>query len=201
MMGVMARIMFETLEDVRRDWLGRMARAPRDRKCAMDTPVVVSAPADARVMVLRAFDQAGSTLRFHTDARSPKVAAIAADPRMAVLFYDKSAKIQIRVRGTGRVETAGPIADEAWAKGTNFARRCYLGEGPGSVSDVPTSGLPPEFEGAEPDEEQLIPARENFAVLLIDVAEVDWLYLAHTGHIRAQFIRAGEGWGGRWVTP
>jgi pyridoxamine 5'-phosphate oxidase len=197
----MAQGMFETLDEVRRDWLGRLARAPRDRKCAMHTPVVVSAPADARVMVLRAFDQASSTLRLHTDARSPKVAAIADDPRMAVLFYDKSAKIQIRARGLGRIETSGPVADAAWANGTNFARRCYLGEGPGSISQVPTSGLPPEFEGAEPDDAQLIPARANFAVLLIAVQEVDWLYLAHTGHIRAQFTRAGEGWDGRWVTP
>ncbi|MFL0672399.1 MAG: hypothetical protein ACJLS3_13550 [Erythrobacter sp.] len=47
----------------------------------------------------------------------------------------------------------------------------------------------------------MIPARANFAVLLIAVQEVDWLYLAHTGHIRAQFTRAGEGWDGRWVTP
>jgi pyridoxamine 5'-phosphate oxidase len=193
--------MFETLEEVRRDWLGRLARAPRDRKCAMHTPVVVSAPADARVMVLRAFDQEGAMLRFHTDARSPKVAAISADPRMAVLFYDKSAKIQIRVQGAGRIESDGPIADAAWASSHNFARRCYLGEGPGSVSDVPTSGLPPEFEGVEPDDEQLVPARGNFAVLLIDVEKVDWLYLAHTGHIRTQFTRAGEEWEGRWVTP
>ena len=195
--------MFETLDEVRRDWLGRLARAPRDRKCAMHTPVVVSAPADARVMVLRAFDQNEARLRFHTDARSPKVSAVGDDPRMAVLFYDKSAKIQIRVRGIGRVETSGPVADAAWAAGTNFARRCYLGDGPGSLSEVPTSGLPPEFEGIEPDDAQLIPARANFAVLLIDVAEVDWLYLAHTGHVRAQFTRAGEGaeWTGRWVSP
>lgn len=197
----MAAGMFETLHDVRRDWLGRLARAPRDRKCAMHTPVVVSAPADARVMVLRAFDQAEARLRFHTDVRSPKVAAIAADPRMAVLFYDKSAKVQIRLRGAGRVERNGPVADAAWAAGTNFARRCYLGDGPGSVSEVPTSGLPPEFAGVEPDDAQLIPARENFAVLLIDVLEVDWLYLAHTGHLRARFTRAGEGWEGSWVTP
>ncbi|MEA1618085.1 pyridoxamine 5'-phosphate oxidase family protein [Erythrobacter sp. T5W1-R] len=193
--------MFETLDEVRRDWLGRLARAPRDRKCPMHTPVVVSAPADARVMVLRAFDQATGVLRFHTDTRSPKVAAIADDPRMAVLLYDKSAKIQIRLRGTGRVETDGPIADAAWAAGTNFARRCYLGDGPGSLADGPTSGLPPEFEGAEPDDAQLVPARPNFAVLLIELAEVDWLYLAHTGHMRAQFTRGGESWEGRWVTP
>jgi pyridoxamine 5'-phosphate oxidase len=193
--------MVETLEDVRRDWLGRLARSPRDRKSPLHAPVVVSAPADARVMVLRAFDQASAVLRFHTDSRSPKVAAIAADPRMAALFYDKSAKIQIRVRGMGRIESGGPVADAAWASSHNFARRCYLGDGPGSYSDVPTSGLPPEFEGVEPDDEQLVPARENFAVLLIEVQEVDWLYLAHTGHVRAQFTRAGDSWEGRWVTP
>ncbi len=193
--------MFDNLDEVRRDWLGRLARAPRDRKSPLHAPVVVTAPADARVMVLRAFDQASGVLRFHTDRRSPKVAAIAADPRMAVLFYDKSAKIQIRVRGEGRIEASGPVADAAWEAGTNFARRCYLGAGPGSVSQVPTSGLPPEVEGVEPDDAQLIPARENFAVLLIALAEVDWLYLAHTGHVRAQFTRAGEGWEGRWVTP
>lgn len=194
--------MFDNLDEVRRDWLGRLARAPRDRKSPLHAPVVVSAPADARVMVLRAFDQANAVLRFHTDARSPKVAAIADDPRMAVLFYDKSAKIQLRVRGPGRIETSGAAADAAWAAGTNFARRCYLGEGPGTQADGPTSGLPPEFEGVEPDDAQLVPARENFAVLLIDLAEVDWLYLAHTGHVRAQFTRTGEeGWAGRWVTP
>lgn len=151
--------------------------------------------------MLRAFDQKSAVLRFHTDARSPKVTAIVADARMAALFYDKSAKVQIRARGIGRVETRGPAADSAWTAGTNFARRCYLGEGPGTLAQGPTSGLPAEFEGAEPDDEQLVPARENFALLLIDIKEIDWLYLAHTGHVRAQFMREGDEWQGRWVTP
>ena len=31
---------------------------------------------------------------------------------------------------------------------------------------------------------------------------LDWLYLAHTGHVRAQFARAATGdWEGRWVSP
>ncbi|MGY6552568.1 MAG: pyridoxamine 5'-phosphate oxidase family protein [Erythrobacter sp.] len=193
--------MFEQLEDVRRDCFGRLARAPRDRKSPMHAPVVVTANVDARVMVLRAFDLSVACLRFHTDARSPKVAEIAADPRIAVLFYDKSAKIQIRARGTARIETSGPVADQAWASGTNFARRCYLGAGPGMVADGPTSGLPPEFEGVEPDDEQLIPARDNFAVLLVELLEIDWLYLAHTGHVRAQFTRDNDAWSGRWISP
>jgi 3-hydroxyisobutyrate dehydrogenase len=103
----------------------------------------------------------------------------------------------------GEVLTTGKLVDNAWAASTNFARRCYLGDGPGAASDRPTSGLPAEFEGAEPDDAQLIPARENFALLMITITDLDWLYLAHTGHVRAQFSRRDEeaDWQGRWVAP
>ncbi|MEE4316914.1 pyridoxamine 5'-phosphate oxidase family protein [Erythrobacter dokdonensis] len=193
--------MFEQLDEIRQDCANRLIRAARDRKSPMHTPVIVTADVDARVMVLRAFDMALWRLRLHTDTRAPKARAIAADPRVAAVFYDKGAKIQLRVRGTARIESEGVEADAAWAASTNFARRCYLGDGPGALSQKATSGLPPEFEGVEPDDAQLLPARENFAVLLIDIVELDWLYLAHTGHLRAQFSRAGEDWEGRWVAP
>ncbi len=194
--------MFETLDDVLIDCRNRLIRAPRDRKSPMHTPVIVTGDVDARVMVLRAFDAQGWALRLHTDARAPKAQVICADPRTAALFYDKGAKIQIRARGTGAVLRDGAEVDAAWAASTNFARRCYLGEGPGAQADAPTSGLPPEFEGMEPDDAQLIPARDNFALLKITLTAFDWLYLAHTGHVRAQFARgeAGE-WTGRWVSP
>lgn len=193
--------MFDTLDACLTDCRDRLIRAPRDRKSPLHTPVIVTGDVDARVMVLRAFDSAAWSLRFHTDARSPKAKVIAADPRVVVLFYDKGAKIQIRARGEGQILTTGPQVDTAWAASTNFARRCYLGDGPGTLSDVPTSGLPPEFEGTEPDDVQIIPARENFALLMITLTKLDWLYLAHTGHVRAQFARADDGWQGRWVAP
>ncbi len=196
-----AALMFETLDDVRREVAGRLARAAKDRKSPMHVPTVVTSDVDARVMVLREFDQNAWTLRFHTDTRAPKVAQIEGDPRMAVLFYDKSAKVQIRVRGKGRVLRDAEVTDTAWANSDNFARRCYLGEGPGALSDVPTTGLPPEFQGPEPTDEQLVPARPNFAVLLVELEECDWLYLAHTGHMRAQFSRGDGDWQGRWVSP
>ena len=197
--------MFDSHDACLIDCRDRLIRAPRDRKSPLHTPVIVTADVDARVMVLRAFDAAEWTLRLHTDSRAPKAAAIGADPRIAVLFYDKGAKIQIRARGTGAILRDGAEVDAAWQASTRFARRCYLGEGPGAVSDTPTSGLPPEFEGAEPDEAQLVPARENFALLKITLTALDWLYLAHTGHVRAQFSRIQEAgalrWEGRWVSP
>lgn len=194
--------MFETLDACLTDCRDRLIRAPRDRKSPLHTPVIVTGDVDARVMVLRAFDATAWRLRLHTDTRAPKAGVIDADPRLAVLFYDKGAKIQIRARGQAAVIAQGPEVDAAWAASTNFARRCYLGEGPGAASDIPTSGLPPEFEGVEPDDAQLIPARENFALLAITLTALDWLYLAHTGHVRAQFARSEAGtWEGRWVSP
>ena len=57
--------------------------------------------------------------------------------------------------------------------------------------------MPERFEGVEPSDEELEPARVNFAVLLLTVEEADWFYLSNDGHVRAQFLR-GEG---RWVAP
>ncbi len=122
---------------------------------------------------------------------------------MAVLFYDRSAKVQIRVRGIGEVLREGPLVEAAWQESDNFARRCYLGEGPGALADAPTSGLPSEFEGIEPSDEQIIPARPNFAIVRVELRELDWFYLAHTGHIRAQFERgeSAQDWRGIWAAP
>ncbi len=193
--------MLMSLTDIRRDIGDRLTTAASDRKVPMHAPVVVTGDVDARIMVLRAFDSNAWTLRFHTDTRAPKVAAIDADPRMAVLFYDKAAKLQIRVRGHGAVLRNGAEADAAWQASANFARRCYLGDGPGAVSDQPTSGLPAAFEGVEPTDEQTIPARPNFGIVKIRLETLDWFYLKHTGHVRAQFDRDGDEWQGRWLSP
>ena len=190
---------FEDFPSIASDIAARLGQAASDRRAAMHTPVVATADADARVMVLRAYDPATHTLRFHTDIRSPKCAIIGEGAPVGVLFYDREAKLQVRCRGRGWIERDTPLVDEAWANSTNFARRCYLGEGPGAVSGTPTSGLPAQFEGTEPSDEDLVPAREYFAVLLVELEEADWFSLAHTGHRRAIIqLASGEG---RWVSP
>ena len=193
--------MFDDFEAIRSDIIQRLHDAAGNRRSAMHTPVVGTADADMRVMVLRAFDERTWTLRFHTDARAPKVDVVGIGAPAGVLFYDRDAKIQIRVRGMGRIETATEAADAAWDEATNFAKRCYLGAGPGSVSDAPSSGLPTELEGMQPTDEQLVPARPNFAVLLVRMTRMDWFYLANSGHRRALFERDGDDWQPRWITP
>ncbi len=191
-----------SLDEIRDDIAKRLKRGANDWRDHLHAPVVATADADARVMVLRGFDTDSWTLRFHTDARAPKCGLIGDGAPIGVLFYDKQAKLQIRVRGEGRIERDTPLVDQAWEESTNFARRCYLGEGPGTATDGPASGLPAAFEGVEPDDAQLIPARANFAILLVTLRQLDWFSLAHTGHKRAQFSCDDSGeWKGRWVTP
>lgn len=194
--------MFETLDQIEADIRKSLAEAVSNRRSPMHTPVVGTADADVRMMVLRAWDPQAGTLRLHTDSRSPKVARIGKGAPVGLLFHDPDAKIQIRARGQGRILTQGELVEQAWAASSEYARRCYLAiAAPGSPADAPTSGLPAEVEGIRPSEEQLLPARENFALLLVEVTEFDWLHLAHDGHRRAQFRRDGAGWQGCWVVP
>ena len=207
MLGVAKGTMELTIDMVAQDIKTRLIEGGQKRKSALHTLVVGTSDTDMRVMVLREFDPATGTLRFHTDLRSPKVAVIASDPQMSVLAYDSEAKVQIRMRGKGRIECNGPIADKAWGESTPFAKRCYAAESaPSSASAEPVSGLPEWIEGITPTEEQVAQARENFAVLLVSVSEFDWLYLANSGHRRAKIVvGAGSGDGvsasSGWLVP
>lgn len=193
-----------TLDDVLNDIAERLQRAARDRRSAMHMPVVGTGDGDLRMMVLRACDPDFAQVRFHTDARSHKVEVIGPGAPVGLLAFDPEAKVQIRARGTGRIETSGELVDAAWAQADAYARRCYLAEaGPGAPIARLASGLPAAVEGIRPSEEQLVPARENFAVLLVTLTSLDWLYLAHNGHRRARFSRGepGQPWQETWVIP
>jgi pyridoxamine 5'-phosphate oxidase len=184
-----------------------LVRGGADRRSPLHTPSVVSIDADgapdARIMVLRKADPAASTLRFHTDARSPKCDALNGQ-RIAVLGYHPGQAVQLRLNGRAEVLTEGEEVDSAWARSTPFARRCYLAQHPpGTPLRGPGSGLPEALEGLKPSEEQLIPARAHFALLVMTVDSIDWLHLAQGGHRRVLFMRDGaeSGWVAEWVVP
>ena len=176
-----------------------------DRRSPAHTPVVATIDAKGdpsqRVMILRDFDAHGRRLRFHTDRRSGKISQ---DGPASLLFYDPDAKIQLRLSGLARIETDGAECDAAGTRPTLFARRCYMADaGPGEASHLPTSGLPRWIEGKQPDEDQIAPARANFALLLFEFDRMEWLYLANQGHRRAswQWDEAHEEWKGSWLVP
>jgi len=180
----------------------RLAQAVRDRRAAMRTPVVVTADGDARMMVLRAADADLAALRFHTDIRSPKLEALAADPRLSVVAYDPQARVQIRLGGDALVQATGALADAAWAATPPISRRCYLAEtGPGGVLPAPGAALPVHLRERRPTLAETEPGRAHFAVIVLRAQWLDWLHLSHDGGLRARFTRTDAGWQGAWIAP
>lgn len=197
------------MDDQQSEILGQiwqlLSRGAVDRRSPLHTPTVASITPDgrpdARVMVLRKAEQTPARLRFHTDARSPKCAALDGQ-HVTVLGYDAPHAIQLRIHGYGVVQTQGHEADAAWAASSLFARRCYLAQDPpGTSLAAPGSNLPPEIEGQQPTEAQITPARPNFALLIVRVLSIDWLHLANTGHRRARFTRSAADWSAEWLAP
>ncbi len=197
-----AMTLADNLDDITADLWVRLADAAASGKSAWHTPAVGTADGDLRVMVLRQTDPAAASLRFHTDARSPKAALIGGGAPVSLLFYDAAAKLQLRCTGIGQVSSTGAAADAAWAASAPSSRRGYLATlAPGTTSKTPTSGLPAAVEGRVPTLAESEAGRANFAVLTVTLSRIDWLHLAHDGHRRALFERDGDGWAGRWLVP
>jgi pyridoxine/pyridoxamine 5'-phosphate oxidase len=179
-----------------------------DRHSPAHTPTVgtvdeTGAP-QLRIMILRDASRDARTLRFHTDLRSMKAAQVRNNGATSVLFYDMSAKLQIRMSGQTQLLSMGDVADTAWSNSTPFARRCYMAEAaPGLPIAGPSSGLPEWIQGMKPDEAQLADYRQNFSTMLVEIQSVEWLYLANPGHRRArwQWQDAQKSWQGNWLVP
>lgn len=191
----------QVFEQIEALWTG----AVRNRRSPLHTPVVCSVadtgPAP-RIMVLREVTPRLGRLRFHTDARSSKVDQIGAEAPIAVIGYDPEGRIQLIVRGAGRIEKSGETAEMAWHAAAPSSRRCYLAaHAPGTLVDEATSGIPEHLLLRAPTLQESEAGRPNFSVLLIDVQEIEWLRLTSCGNRRAIFRRSGEEWHGNWITP
>ncbi len=174
-----------------------LGRGAKDRKAPAHTPVLATNGAGApsvRTVVLRGCDREARRLRFHTDRRSHKVAEIEANPAGAVHVYDPKQKIQLRLDCELSLHIGDELARDAWAATREFSRICYqVMQGPGAAvrnpREVPFS--------ADASSE----GWDNFAVISALVTRMEWLYLAHQGHRRAEFTWRDGGWQGRWLVP
>ena len=105
-----------------------------------------------------------------------------------MLFYDKEEKIQVRLKVDCTINHENSTSKESWLKTGHISRKCYLVDnGPGTKSDIPTSGLKPELDNFEFTMEQSEVGYKNFTVIQCKVKCIEWLYLAAKGHRRAKF--------------
>lgn len=145
----------------------------------------------ARVVVLRRVEVETGVLEFHTDARSPKVGALSRSPWVTWVFYSAETKVQVRVRALGVVHIGDAVAQAAWQWVPEGSRSNYTTElAPGTSMEAPGNGH--DFRDA---------MEHHFALVRCRVESFDWLWLGDTGHRRARWSRADEGWRGEWVMP
>ena len=143
---------------------------------------------DGRIVVLRKSDQQNNLVQFHSDIRSDKIELLKNNPNAALLFYDKDEKIQVRLKVNCIINHQNDITKNSWEKTQHISRKCYLVDnGPGTESDVPTSGLKPELDNFDYTKEQSEEGYKNFTVIQCKIKSIEWLYLAAKGHRRAKF--------------
>jgi pyridoxamine 5'-phosphate oxidase len=178
-----------------------MARGVADRRSAFHHPTIATLGLDgrprARTVILRGCGPSERSLRFHTDNRSDKVREIARDNRVSAHFYDSAAKIQIRIDGRATVHSDDGLADAAWMETRVFSRQCYgILPGPGT-----TIAQGEDFFLPETTDEATLPGRAHFSAVTLEVENLEWLYLASSGHRRALFCWNGTGVSSQWLTP
>jgi pyridoxamine 5'-phosphate oxidase len=178
-----------------------ITRGAADRRSAFHHPTAATIGLDGRprlrTVILRGCDAPRRILRFHTDVRSEKAAEIARDPRMGLHFYDPSSKIQLRLDGTATVNADNALADAAWEASRDFSRQCYsITPGPGV-----NIAAGADFTLPEVSDEATAPGRINFCAVTVEIASLEWLYLASAGHRRAKFAWSNSLIEAQWLAP
>lgn len=153
---------------------------------------------NARTVVLQGVDLAGGSLLCFSDIRAPKWLEVARNPKVAWVFYDPRAQVQLRAYGATEQMTQGELVDVEWAGQDAGARNNFrTRRGPGQVLDAPGDGIPP----ADRDRDSAV-GREHFGVMMTRLAVLDWLSLAEPEHWRARFVRERQAdWRGEWIAP
>lgn len=177
-----------------------LSRAVADRRSPLHTPTIATLGLDGRpklrTVVLRGFDTARRELRFHTDARSPKIAELRAEPSIGIHVYDPGARIQMRIDATATLHADDAVADNAWLASQPMSRVCY--------GTAPAPGTP-IGEGAAftlpAGPHDIAAGRANFVAVMAHIDALEWLHLAHTGHRRARFRWNADGAEGTWLAP
>jgi hypothetical protein len=187
-----------TLDGSLRDACALLRDAVAEKQAPFRTLVLatvdVNGGPDLRTVILRAFDAANRSVMIHTDARSLKVAQLAATPLVALHAWDAGRRLQIRLRGRATRHAGDAVARAAWESLTPLGRQVYrVRQQPGASLPVPDAV---QFEE--------LPQATGFAAFMVIEVRYDRLetvLLADHGQIRARFDWSDGGLTSAWLVP
>ena len=180
---------YENFSEIEKKLWNLLTEAVKDRNSEFRTPVFICGndkDLDGRVVVLRKADQKNNFIQFHSDIRSSKIEKIKKNSNSSILFYGKKEKIQLRLKVECEINFNNKTTKESWEKTGHVSRKCYLvTNGPGTLSESPTSGLNGKFDNFDFSKEESEEGYKNFSVIKCKIKSIEWLYLAAKGHRRA----------------
>jgi hypothetical protein len=177
----------DSLAAIERACWDELARAMHEHGHAWRVMTLATADAgraDARAVVVREVDPAARTLRFYTDARSPKVQQLRTSPDGVLLAWSPALGWQLRMPVRLALEDDDALRAAHWAGiESSGATHDYRAAQP--------PGTPVDHHAPEHGEQA------HFAIVRAEVLALDWLALHAQGHRRARF----EGGQSSWLTP
>ncbi len=182
---------YEDFVEIKKKIWSMLNNAVKDRNSQFRIPVFSCGNNDnieSRIVVLRKSDENNNIVQFHSDIRSDKINILKKNPKASFLFYDKELKIQVRLKVEAIINHKNDVTKQSWEKTQHISRKCYLVDnGPGTISDEPTSGLKPELDNFDYTKEESEEGYKNFTVIQCKIKSIEWLYLSAKGHRRARF--------------
>lgn len=139
-----------------------------------------------RAMILRAVD--APDLYLATDRRSPKLADLRSDPRIAVTGWDDEQQVQLRLRGTAELVTDPERLAEVWAS---------FGPGTRALFAAPAPAGTPLTDAAQQDDAEPV---DRFGWLRVRVTRIDHLDLSGPEQ-RRHLLRSDDDWAAVPVVP
>lgn len=182
---------FQAPQEIRQQIWKELGRASQDRHHAWRTPVLATTGKDgavnARTVVLRSVDVTSQTLQIYTDQRSPKAQELINEPRAIFVFWSARLSWQLRVRVSITNQSSGSKVEALWQRLKHTS----------AAADY-TGPLVPGSPRPEANSALTLPEQpHNFALLIAQVLEIDWLELGRAGHRRARLLQ--DAW--QWLTP
>lgn len=186
--------MDEALAAVLEETLGLLAQGASDAQSPFHTLTLGTVGPQGprlRSVILRGFDRAEWRLEIHTDARSPKVAELEAEPAVELLVWEPESRRQLRLSGLARLHHDDERSAAAWAGLGEHTRATYR------VGAAPSSRLEDGEALQDVDEAA---AEAAFLVIEVALSGIEYLRLAREGNRRALFERdEDEAVAGCWL--
>jgi pyridoxine/pyridoxamine 5'-phosphate oxidase len=167
-----------------------------------------------RTVVLRQVRSDQNAVWFHSDARSPKVSELRADPRISLLAYDPQSQLQIRLEGVASISDDEAERRRMWTSSkahTLVLYACMLTPSTAIASPemaYPTgsSAVTAHDDGATNAPANAAPAitdpgYANFSLIRVSIERFDALHIKREGHQRAMFTYNDSAWQGSWLVP